>query len=134
MTVLCQLRDIEILVQQQLEENEKSAIEDVTLLEIQKILYSTEVLSPFSFQGVITHFLRRRVLKSRMQPPRSMRKRLTDHALYLRFQQMHSLQFLSRITISTFSALVAPDSISPLLFLRLPNRTSRVIYSCGMLC
>ena len=37
------LRDIEILVQQQLEENEKGQVEDTTLLEIQKILYSTEV-------------------------------------------------------------------------------------------
>ncbi|KAL5482313.1 BIM1 [Sanghuangporus weigelae] len=36
------LRDIEILVQAQVEENEKKGIEDHTLAEIQKILYSTE--------------------------------------------------------------------------------------------
>ncbi|EJC98350.1 EB1 domain-containing protein [Fomitiporia mediterranea MF3/22] len=36
------LRDIEILVQQQMEENEKTGTEDLTLTEIQKILYSTE--------------------------------------------------------------------------------------------
>lgn len=43
------LRDIEILVQQQLEENEKVQVEDTTLLEIQKILYSTEVCIDPSF-------------------------------------------------------------------------------------
>ncbi|KAH8108536.1 EB1 domain-containing protein [Phellopilus nigrolimitatus] len=36
------LRDIEILVQQQFEENEKAGVDDETLKEIQKILYSTE--------------------------------------------------------------------------------------------
>jgi hypothetical protein len=38
-----QLRDIEILVQQQLETLEASGKDDETLREIQKILYSTEV-------------------------------------------------------------------------------------------
>ena len=37
------LRDIEILVQQQMEELEKAGKEDEVLKEIQKILYSTEV-------------------------------------------------------------------------------------------
>ena len=38
-----QLRDIEILVQQQLEVLEGEGKDDVTLRDIQKILYSTEV-------------------------------------------------------------------------------------------
>jgi hypothetical protein len=38
-----QLRDIEILVQQQAEDLAKDGKEDATLSEIQKILYSTEV-------------------------------------------------------------------------------------------
>lgn len=38
-----QLRDIEILVQQQLEVLEGAGSDDETLREIQKILYSTEV-------------------------------------------------------------------------------------------
>lgn len=38
-----QLRDIEILVQQQAETLEAAGTEDETLKEIQKILYSTEV-------------------------------------------------------------------------------------------
>jgi len=38
-----QLRDIEILVQQQMEVVEAAGGEDITLKEIQKILYSTEV-------------------------------------------------------------------------------------------
>ena len=41
-----QLRDIEILVQQQMEDLAKEGREDTTLSEIQKILYSTEVRSP----------------------------------------------------------------------------------------
>jgi microtubule-associated protein, RP/EB family len=38
-----QLRDIEILAQQQMEALEAEGKDDVTLREIQKILYSTEV-------------------------------------------------------------------------------------------
>jgi RP/EB family microtubule-associated protein len=38
-----QLRDIEILTQQQMEHLESEGQDDVTLREIQKILYSTEV-------------------------------------------------------------------------------------------
>ena len=44
--VYSQLRDIEILVQQQTEDLAKEGREDTTLSEIQKILYSTEVRSP----------------------------------------------------------------------------------------
>ena len=40
---MIQLRDIEILVQQQLETLEGEGKDDVTLRDIQKILYSTEV-------------------------------------------------------------------------------------------
>jgi hypothetical protein len=40
-----QLRDIEILVQAQLEASEAAGKEEDTLKEIQKILYSTEVRS-----------------------------------------------------------------------------------------
>jgi len=44
-----QLRDIEILVQQQTEELAKEGREDTTLSEIQKILYSTEARQPSVF-------------------------------------------------------------------------------------
>lgn len=43
MSLSLQLRDIEILVQQQLEVLEGEGKDDVTLRDIQKILYSTEV-------------------------------------------------------------------------------------------
>jgi hypothetical protein len=42
-----QLRDIEILTQQQMEHLESEGQDDVTLREIQKILYSTEVKRSF---------------------------------------------------------------------------------------
>lgn len=42
--IVSQLRDIEILAQQQIETLEAEGKDDETLREIQKILYSTEVL------------------------------------------------------------------------------------------
>lgn len=51
--VLSQLRDIEILVQQQVEVLEGEGKDDNTLREIQKILYSTEVRNPDSSHLII---------------------------------------------------------------------------------
>jgi len=48
---LAQLRDIEILVQQQLEALEGVGNDDETLREIQKILYSTEVREIFPYHN-----------------------------------------------------------------------------------
>ena len=53
MILLSQLRDIEILVQQQVEVLEGEGKDDHTLREIQKILYSTEVRNPDSSHSFI---------------------------------------------------------------------------------
>jgi hypothetical protein len=65
-----QLRDIEILVQQQAEDLAKDGKEDATLSEIQKILYSTEVCHSSILLFFIARFpydLRRRRRASRYQ-------------------------------------------------------------------
>jgi hypothetical protein len=54
LTALLQLRDIEILAQQQIETLEADGKDDETLREIQKILYSTEV---FTFPVPMSHGL-----------------------------------------------------------------------------
>jgi hypothetical protein len=84
-----QLRDIEILVQQQAEDLAKEGKEDVTLSEIQKILYSTEVRHPsilFFFIARLAYDLRHRRRASRFQKAERLgrtRRRLSSWGFFL---------------------------------------------------
>jgi len=76
-----QLRDIEILVQQQIEDLAKESREDATLMDIQKILYSTEVRRPvhlfffLSFDRLTICNVRRALKYRRVERRRAMRRR-----------------------------------------------------------
>ena len=80
-----QLRDIEILVQQQLETLQAEEKDDPLLREIQKILYSTEVRplpprrSPYDARSPGDRFLVPRRRASRSPRARSTRRRRSNH-------------------------------------------------------
>ena len=83
-----QLRDIEILVQQQLEVLQAEDKDDVTLRDIQKILYSTEVRDCDRYvlsRADICFRLSRRA--SRCRKERSMRRRRSELSVSMRDSQ-----------------------------------------------
>lgn len=73
---LSQLRDIEILVQQQVEALEAAGQDDNTLREIQRILYSTEVITRSPFIPLpLTEHLPRMGSRFQKMPPRPLPSR-----------------------------------------------------------
>ena len=74
------MRDIEILVQQQLETLQAEEKDDPLLREIQKILYSTEVRHhPPRFPVIFAHSFIPRRRASRSRRAQSTRKRRSNH-------------------------------------------------------
>jgi hypothetical protein len=81
-----QLRDIEILVQQQAEDLAKEGKEDATLSDIQKILYSTEVCNLFFFVSQFPYDLQHHRMALRYQRVERLgrtRRRRSRRGLFL---------------------------------------------------
>lgn len=113
---MIQLRDIEIIVQQQIEALEADGKDDPLLRDVQKILYSTEVRKTWSLflKYLVSRFTIRMVLKFLILERQPTKRRLFKQISSNRttFSASHKLQTIPSLIVLAIFSLATTNSFS----------------------